>query len=76
MVQKPERLSEIFCVMSENGLEPKRLRLVESVPNCAPSLALIECRRGGKPGLIIEPALRLRDENGEDSAEYRKIYRL
>ena len=76
MVQKPERLSEIFCVMSVNGLEPKRLRLVEAMPGSAPSLALMEFRRDGKSGLIIEPSLRLKDENGADSKEFKKIYRL
>ena len=76
MVHKPERLSEIFRMMSESSLEPKRLRLVEARPGAAPSLALMELRRGGRPGLVIEPALRLKDENGAESAEYRKIYRL
>ena len=76
LVQKPSRLSEIFCVMTQNGFEPKRLRLVEAAPHTAPSLALCELRRGGSPGLTIEPALVLKDEAGADSTEYRKIYRI
>ena len=75
LVHKPERLSEVFCRMSAVGLEPKRLRLVCRRSDSAPSLALIEGRRGGKPGLKIEPSLILTDENGEDSAEVKRIYR-
>jgi tRNA1(Val) A37 N6-methylase TrmN6 len=75
LVHKPERLSEIFVAMSAQSLEPKRLRLVCARPGAAPSLALIEGRRGGAPGLVIERDLILEDENGAPSAEYRRIYR-
>jgi len=74
LVHKPERLSELFCTLSAVGLEPKRLRLVQRRPDCAPSLVLAEARRGGKPGLRIEPPLYLQDENGADSEELRRIY--
>lgn len=74
LVHKPERLSEIFVAMSAQGLEPKRLRLVCPRPGAAPSLALIEARRGGAPGLCVESALVLEDENGEPSEEFRRIY--
>ena len=39
------------------GLEPKRLRLVQQRINTAPSLFLLEVRRGGKPGLSVLPTL-------------------
>lgn len=73
LVHRPERLSEIFCAMTANGLEPKRLRLVQYSSEKAPNLALVEARRGGKPGLRIEPPLIL-TENGADTPEIRKIY--
>ena len=75
LVHRPERLSELFVCMSQNGLEPKRLREVCSRPGAAPSLILAEGLRGGKPGLVIEPPLILRDEKGEESGEVRRIYR-
>lgn len=74
LVHKPERLSEVFCAMSAVGLEPKRLRLVCHRADSAPSLALIEGRRGGKPGLKIEAALILADSEGRESLELRRIY--
>lgn len=74
LVHRPERLSEIFCAMSANGLEPKRLRFVQNRLEALPSLVLIESRRGGKPGLSIEKPLVLHDETGGDSTEAKAIY--
>lgn len=75
IVHRPERLSEIFCSMTANGIEPKRLREVCPKAGRAPSLVLVEGRRGGKSGLSFEPPLILTDDNGLDSAEARRIYR-
>lgn len=74
MVHKPERLSEVMCCMSRMGLEPKRLRLVSPREGAAPNLILIEGKRGGKPGLKIEPPLILTDPNGGESTEVKRIY--
>lgn len=75
VVYRPERLSELFCTMSERGIEPKRLRLVQLSTTAAPNLVLVEGRRGGRPGLKIEPPLYLKDGEA-DSAEVRRIYHL
>ena len=74
LVHKPERLAEVFVSMSGHGLEPKRLRLVCPREGTAPSLVLIEGRRGGKPGLRIEPPLVLTDPEGAESGEIKRIY--
>lgn len=73
-VHRPERLAELFSQMSASGLEPKRLRLVCRDQAAAPSLTLVEGRRGGRPGLTVEPALYLQNPDGTESAEYRRIY--
>ncbi|MBQ9685018.1 MAG: methyltransferase [Oscillospiraceae bacterium] len=74
LVHKPERLSELLCCLTGCGLEPKRLRLVCPRPESAPSLVLVEARRGGRPGLRIEPPLLLQDADGNESAEVKRIY--
>ena len=74
LVHKPERLSELFGRLSEQGLEPKRLRLVCKQAACAPSLVLVEARRGGRPGLTIEPPLPLQNPDGSISAELAAFY--
>lgn len=74
LVHRPERLSELFCTMAAAGLEPKRLRLVQHRLEKPPSLALVEGRKGARPGLEVQPALILTDAEGRDTAEVRRIY--
>ncbi len=74
LVHRPERLSELCACLSAHGLEPKRLRLVCHRTENAPSLVLLEARRGGKPGLQIEPMLVLTAADGTESEEVRRIY--
>lgn len=73
-VHKPERLSQLCCTMTEHGLEPKRLRMVCHTSAAAPSLVLVEGRRGGKAGLKIDPCLVLANSDGSESEETRRIY--
>lgn len=73
LVYRPERLSTLFCAMQHAGIEPKRLRMVCNKPSDAPSLILVEGRRGGKPGLQIEPNLYLAEADGTMSSEYARI---
>lgn len=75
LVHRPERLAELFFAMTNAGLEPKRMRLVQHSADRAPSLVMVEGRRGASPGLVIEPPLILTDASGGDSDEIRRIYR-
>ena len=68
LVHKPERLTDLLVTLRENRLEPKRLRFVASAAENAPSLALVEARRGGKAGLSVEPMLFI------GSADWDKVY--
>ncbi len=54
LCHRPERLADAFCSLRACGLEPKRLELVRHSPDHAPSLALIEAVKQGRPGLKIE----------------------
>jgi tRNA1Val (adenine37-N6)-methyltransferase len=62
VVYRPERLSELCCAMTANGIEPKRLRFVQKNPGTGPIVVLMEGKRGGKKGLKIEPPLILNME--------------
>lgn len=73
-VHRPERLSELMCCMSAHGLEPKRLRIVCHSAASAPNLVLVEGRRGARPGLKIEPPLVLRNPDGSETDEVKRIY--
>lgn len=71
---RPNRLAEAVEVFHKAGLEPKRLRLVQQRVGKAPFLFLLECRRGGKVGMEVEPVLLLEGENGAPSQEIESIY--
>ena len=75
MCQRPERLSDLICLMRKYNIEPKRLRFVQQRLSKAPKLFLIEGRRGGRPnGLIVEPTLFIENEKRELSEEMINIY--
>jgi len=74
LVHRPNRLAELFACLSAHALEPKRLRPVCLNARSAPSLILLEARRGGKPGLTMERSLLLQEPDGSESEEYRRIY--
>ena len=57
LVYRPERLAELFAALQAHGLEPKRLQLVQHGPDKAPSAALVEAVRQGRPGLAVLPTL-------------------
>ena len=75
LVHKPERLAELFAKATENGLEPKRLCLLRHRAGDPVSLVLIQCRKGGKPGLLWEEE-SLFDPNGNPTQYYRKLYHM
>ena len=75
LVQKPENLAQLCASACKHSLEPKRLRLVRHRPSGDVSMILLQCRKGAKPGLILEE-LTLFHEDGAPTEDYRKIYHL
>lgn len=74
VVYRPDRLPELFQAMTRYGIEPKRMRIVCHRADSVPSLVLVEGRRGGKPGMKIEPVLILKNSDGSDTDEMKRIY--
>ena len=70
------RLTEAFETLKNHRLEPKRLRLVHANASRPGRLALIEAMLAVHPGLIVEPPLIVKNANGEDTDEIRRIYHL
>lgn len=70
------RLTDAFSLLREYRLEPKRLRLVHANESRPARLALIEARLDVHAGLIVEPPLLIRDRDGRDSAEVKRIYHM
>ena len=74
MCLRPERMAELMALCRQHGLEPKRLRLVQNTVRSAPSLSLLECRRGGKTGLTVEAPLIMKNEDGSPTADVDAAY--
>ena len=68
LVHRAERLTDVLCTLRASGIEPKRLRFLAKSAHSAPSLLLVEGKRGGKSGLILEPPLI------PGSAEWDRVY--
>ena len=68
------RLSEMLCALTAHELQPKRMRMVASVKGKPPYLALIEAKKGAKPGVIWEPQLTVCNEDGSYTEETNAIY--
>ncbi len=75
LVHKPQRLAELMVLGAKHALECKRLCLLRHSMTTAPSLVLLQYRKGGKPGLTLEE-ISLRDSQGEFSQAYRDIYHI
>jgi len=73
-VMRADRTGELLCAMRGAGIEPKRLLPVYARAGRQALLILAEGRRGGRPGLIFEPALYLYDENGEETERLKAVY--
>lgn len=54
---RPERLPELFGALAAAGVEPKRLQLWQPGSDREANLALVEGRKGGRPGLRVLPVI-------------------
>lgn len=70
------RAFELMFSMRMHHFEPKRIRTVHTVFGKEPKLVLIEAIKDGGSMLQWLPPLFLRDENGDPTDEYNRIYRL
>lgn len=74
LVYRPERLGDLFEALKAAGFAAKCLRMVQNKLDTPPSLVLVEARKGGRSGLALLPVLCIREPDGAESAEIRKIY--
>ncbi|MBQ2840047.1 MAG: methyltransferase [Oscillospiraceae bacterium] len=74
LVYRPSRLYDLFLALKKHNLAPKRMRLVQDTVTAEPSLVLLEARKGGGSGIKHLPALILKNADGSESEETKKIY--
>lgn len=74
MVHRPFRLVEIFSVLTEHQLEPKRMQLVYPYIDKEPNMVFIEACRGGKSRITVEKPLIVYREKGIYTDEIYDVY--
>lgn len=74
MVHRPFRLVEIFAMLTNYHLEPKRMRMVYPYVDKEPNMVLIEALRGGKSRITMEKPLIVYDSPGKYTDEIYEVY--
>lgn len=75
IVHRPERLIEIITLMKNNGIEPKRIKLVYPKNGENANILLIEGVKMGKSGLKIEPPLIVHNIDGSYTDEVINLFK-
>lgn len=74
MVHRPERLSDLFYLLTKYNLEPKILRMVQSYSYSKPKLILVKATKNAKSFLNIEKPLIVYNHDGTYTDEILNIY--
>lgn len=74
MVHRPFRLVDIFVLLREYKLEPKRMKLVYPFADKEPNMVLIEANRGGRAKMRVEKPLIVYKEPVVYTEEIYDIY--
>lgn len=75
LVHRPEKLAELCACAAAHKLEAKRLCLLRHRSDGPVTLILVQCRKGGKPGLLWEE-VSLYNEDGQPTPYYNSLYHL
>ena len=74
MVHRPDRLVDIFSIMRDKKIEPKKIKFVYPNKNKKTNLVLIKGVKNGRPYLEYENNLYVYDEDGNYTDDILKIY--
>ena len=74
MVHRPERLVDIFSIMREEGIEPKKIRFVYPNKNKKANLVLIKGVKKGNAFLEFEDNLFVYNDDRSYTDDILKIY--
>lgn len=74
IVQRPERLVEIFELMKKNNIEPKKVQFVYPFKNKEANILLVEGTKNGKSGLKILSPIYTHQKNGKYTSMIMKYF--
>lgn len=72
-VWRPERLSDLYAALRQNGLEPKRTVLVHADSSAPPCAVLTEAVKDASPSLRILPPLFLYEKEADSAQKKRRM---
>lgn len=73
-VYRPDRLADLIDAYRAAGVEPKRMTLVHASATSAPSMLLLEGKRGGKSGMrVTRPLIIYEGDGGTYTADMNYI---
>lgn len=75
VVYRPDRLIDLIDALRRNKLEPKKMTFVQGDTKTAPSMVLIEAKKGASSSLTLTRSLVMyKDDSREMSEDASKIY--
>jgi tRNA1Val (adenine37-N6)-methyltransferase len=69
-----KRIIDFLHTLKQNGIIPKRLRVIYSTYQSEGKLVIIEAVKGGSPELVVEKPLYIYNQCGDYSEEMQTIY--
>ena len=70
VVYRTDRLTELIAAMRDAKIEPKRMTFVHANSSSAPSMVLIDGKKGGKCGLkVTRPLIIYKDKTNKEYSE-------
>lgn len=76
LTSRTRRLADVICAMRENGIEPKKLYLVQPKKDRPCDTFIIAGKRGGKPSLAVPPPVVVHNEDGSYTEFVRRLYNI
>lgn len=74
LIHRTERLMEIFELMRNNNIEPKRVRFIYPKENTDSNMVLIMGKKNGNPGLKMHYPLIVHNDDDTYTEEIMKIF--
>ena len=76
LVMRAKRVGELFCLLAQHNVRPKRMKAVHPKPDRQASVVLVEAVRASGDGLTIEQPLFIHGRDGEYTEELLAAYKL
>ena len=73
IVHRTDRFTDVYDAMKKYRIEPKRIKFIYNNEESQSEMFLIEGQKNAGTGLIIDKPLLVRDLDGSNSDEYKKL---